>query len=135
MNNLLMDLSKSGIDGMLDEEGNLTLGDTTFQQMLKEHLPHLKKATNKHLQSCCCEICLTMMKMHAELLRWRQKIKEMKSNLATETEMVNHENDMTVKTVMMSLVNRKNPNLSLAFSSVSRTMSTNIQKHPMHCVT
>ena len=30
VNNLLMDLSKSGMDGVLDEEGNLTLGDTTF---------------------------------------------------------------------------------------------------------
>ena len=30
INDLLMDLSKSGTDGVLDEEGNLTLGDTTF---------------------------------------------------------------------------------------------------------
>ena len=85
MNNLLMDLSKSGTDGTLDEEGDLAIGDTTFRQVLKEHLPHLRKATKKHLQSCCCEICLTMMKMHVELLRWREKTKEMRSNLESQT--------------------------------------------------
>ena len=79
------DLSKRGTDGVLDEEANLATGDTTFRQVLKEHLSHLRKVTKKHLQSCCCEICLTMMKMHAELLRWREKTKEMRSNLESQT--------------------------------------------------
>ena len=30
VNDLLMDLSKSGTDGVLDDEGNLTLGDMAF---------------------------------------------------------------------------------------------------------
>ena len=52
-----------------------------------------------------------MMKMHAELLRWRQKIEEMRSNLARETMMVNNQENVTLKTVMMSSVVRKRSNL------------------------
>ena len=73
VNDLLVELSKSGMDGVLDDSGNLAIDDNTFRKLLKEHLPHLRKATEKHLQSCCCEICLTMMKMHSELVRWREK--------------------------------------------------------------
>ena len=68
-----------------------------------------------------------MMKVHAELFRWRQKIREMKSNLATETEMVNRENNVTVKTVMMSLVDREKSNLE---SHLQFCFKDNVNKHP-----
>ena len=71
VNDLLMDISKSGIDGILDDQGNLTLSDTNFRLLLKKKLPQLKRATEKHKQSCCCDICLTMMNMHQQLLKHR----------------------------------------------------------------
>ena len=73
VNDLLMDVSKSGIEGILDDDGNLTLSDTNFRILLKQRLPQLKRATEKHKQSCCCDICLTMMNMHEQLIKHRTR--------------------------------------------------------------
>ena len=74
VNDLLMDLSRSGIEGILDLKGNLTLSDTNFRKILKEHIPQLKKATEKHKQSCCYEICLTTSHIHEQLLKQRKNV-------------------------------------------------------------
>ena len=73
INDLLMDLSRSGIEGILDEKGNLALSDTNFRLLLKKEIPQLKKATEKHKQSCCCDICLTMTNMHEQLQKHRSR--------------------------------------------------------------
>ena len=73
INDLLMDVSRSGIEGIRDDNGNLTLSDTNFRMLLKKEIPQLKKATEKHKQSCCCDICLTMTNMHEQLLKHRSR--------------------------------------------------------------
>ena len=78
VNDLHNDLAKSGIEGILDSEQRVIIGHETFRLMLKKEIPYLKKATDKHMQMCCCNLCLTAMKYQEVLNVFRnQKIREL----------------------------------------------------------
>ena len=62
MNDLHNNLAKSSTEGVLHDEQRVMIGHETFCLMLKKEIPHLKKATEKHMQMCCCKLCLTGMK-------------------------------------------------------------------------
>ena len=43
------DLSRSGMEGILDQNNNIIIGETSLCSLLKLDLPHLKRATTKHM--------------------------------------------------------------------------------------
>ena len=73
MNELHSDLANSGIEGILDDNDRVTIGHESFRKLLKKEIPCLKKATAKHMQMCCCHICLTAMKFQEVLNSFRRK--------------------------------------------------------------
>ena len=105
VNDLLMDLSKSGIEGILDDDGNLKISDTNFRQLLKVKIPELRKATEKHKQSCCCDTCLTMINMHQQLLRHRtKKLDKLEQDWNKSKECAN--TDGITNPLILNLINR-----------------------------
>ena len=78
VNDLHTNSAKSGIEGTLDGEQRVIIGHETFCLMLKKEIPCLKKATDKHMQMCCCNLCLTAMKFQEVLNVFRnQKIRDL----------------------------------------------------------
>ena len=74
VNDLHNDLAKSGTEGTLDGEQRVTIGHETFCLMLKKEIPFLKNAIDKHMQMCCCNLCLTAMKFQEVLNAfWNKK--------------------------------------------------------------
>lgn len=74
INELYNDLKDSKIQGILDEKTEkIVIGYDTFSKMLKKHTPNLKKATNKHLETCGCETCITQVNIQRSLNDFRKK--------------------------------------------------------------
>ena len=59
-------------------------------KLLNEKCPNLRKATNKHFETCGCETCITVANMQNELNKHRLKLKKdlerrsLKSKMALE---------------------------------------------------
>ena len=66
------DLSRSGMEGILDENNNVIIGETSLRSLLKLDLPHLKRATTKHMVMCGCVICIVMNNLQRALNSFRK---------------------------------------------------------------
>ena len=66
----------SGIEGILDEEGESIISYDTFNNLLKELFPNLRKASDKHKITCVCEICITAHNMQDALNKLRENQNE-----------------------------------------------------------
>jgi hypothetical protein len=70
-NDLLRSEEDCGLKCARDENGQPTISDTRFRVMLKEVLPQLRKATQRHKQMCGCETCIGVRYLQSALNRFR----------------------------------------------------------------
>ena len=54
--------------------------------LLKEEIPHLRQATEKHIQMCCCETCLVFEQMHEQLKLFRRQRVNLLERMVQEKE-------------------------------------------------
>jgi hypothetical protein len=69
-NDLLRSEEDCGLKCARDENGQPTISDTRFRILLKEVLPQLRKATQRHKQMCGCETCIGVRYLQAALNRF-----------------------------------------------------------------
>jgi hypothetical protein len=70
-NDMLRTVEDCGLKCARDDEGEPTISDTRFRIMLKEVLPQLRKATQRHKQMCGCETCIGVRYLQFALNRFR----------------------------------------------------------------
>ncbi len=70
-NDMLRTVEDCGLKCAQDDEGEPTISDTRFQILLKEVLPQLRKATQRHKQMCGCETCIGVRYLQFALNRFR----------------------------------------------------------------
>ena len=74
------DLASSNVPGILDDNNNITIGETHLRSLLAKEMPHLRPATNKHLEMCGCVICIVMQNLQRALNNYRKKkVKELEN--------------------------------------------------------
>ena len=84
------DLAKSGIEGILDHNKNIIIGETSLQLLLQEKMPELKKATTKHLEMCGCFNCIVTNNVHRSMKLFRKnKLKRLEEKANMEKSRLN----------------------------------------------
>jgi hypothetical protein len=78
---LLNDVYAAKIEGISDEMSSHLLSYEKFRLVLKQKIPEMRKASNRHKQLCGCEICITVRTAHIALNKYRvQNLKLLKEN-------------------------------------------------------
>jgi hypothetical protein len=67
------DLSRRGMEGILGQNNNIIIGETSLCSLLKLDLPHLKRATTKHMVMCGCVTCIVMNNIQRALNSFRKR--------------------------------------------------------------
>ena len=78
-NMMILPESEGGLGCVLDASGNVIVSDTSLRRIIKKHIPQLRPSTNRHMQMCGCEICISMRSIWEALTRWRtRKVSKLK---------------------------------------------------------
>ena len=77
------DLAESDIVGILDENNNVTVSESSLRALLQSDMKYLKKATTKHLEMCGCVTCIVMNNVQQSLNNFRKKkLRQLEINTA-----------------------------------------------------
>ena len=73
ISDLHKDLATSGMDGILDKNNNIVIGETSLRALIQKEMPYLKKVTTKHMEMCGCITCIVTNNVHRSLNFFRKQ--------------------------------------------------------------
>jgi hypothetical protein len=56
-----------------DDRGKAVVSDTTLRRILKENVPQLRRASLRHKEMCCCEVCQSVFSLQRSLNAFRRR--------------------------------------------------------------
>jgi hypothetical protein len=89
------DPKEGGFAGFRDENGDIFLSQSSFENLLPENV---RRMTKSQMQMCGCEICINEHNMHKSLIEWQvATLKDFKRELANHPDKESEEYKLVKK--------------------------------------
>lgn len=70
---MVSSLEDGGLPEVRDADNKIIVSDTMLRCIIKEEIPELQKATDRHKQMCGCEVCISCASQLKSLNAWRYR--------------------------------------------------------------